>query len=42
MLAKSLIATGTGTALVMAVGTNTAAGAITEKTQKGSEPTLLQ
>jgi hypothetical protein len=26
----------------MAVGTNTVAGVITEKTQKASEPTLLQ
>lgn len=42
MLAKSLIQTGTGRALVLAVGPNTVAGVITEKTQTGNEPTLLQ
>lgn len=42
MLAKSLIQTGVGKALVLAVGPNTNAGIITEKTQKPSEPTLLQ
>lgn len=41
MLAKSLIQTGTGTALVLAVGTNTSAGKITEQTQKENEPTHL-
>lgn len=42
MLAKSLIQTGFGKAVVMAVGPNTVAGVITEKTQQESEPTLLQ
>jgi magnesium-transporting ATPase (P-type) len=42
MLAKSLIQTGTGRALVLAVGPNTVAGVITEKTQTENEPTLLQ
>lgn len=42
MMAKSLICSGFGKALVMAVGPNTVAGVITEKTQKPSEPTLLQ
>ena len=42
MLAKSLIQTGFGKAVVMAVGPNTVAGVITEKTQAESEPTLLQ
>lgn len=42
MLAKSLVATGFGKALVVAVGPRTVAGVITEKTQKENEPTLLQ
>jgi magnesium-transporting ATPase (P-type) len=42
MLAKSLVATGFGKAIVVAVGPKTVAGVITEKTQKASEPTLLQ
>lgn len=42
LLAKSLIVSGTGTAIVMTVGPNTAAGAITEQTQKTNEPTHLQ
>jgi len=42
MLAKSLIKSGTGRALVMAVGPYTVAGVITEKTQAENEPTLLQ
>jgi Ca2+-transporting ATPase len=42
MMAKSLICSGFGTALVVAVGPNTVAGVITEKTQKQTEPTLLQ
>jgi magnesium-transporting ATPase (P-type) len=42
MLAKSLIETGFGRALIVAVGPNTVAGVITLKTQKPSEPTLLQ
>ena len=41
-LAKSLVVSGTGTAVVMAVGPNTAAGKITEQTQKTNEPTHLQ
>jgi Ca2+-transporting ATPase len=41
MLAKSLIQTGTGRALVLAVGPNTVAGVITEKTTAENEPTLL-
>jgi Ca2+ transporting ATPase len=42
MMAKSLICSGFGKALVMAVGPNTVAGVITEKTQRPTEPTLLQ
>ena len=42
MLAKSLCTQGFGKALVLAVGTNTVAGIITESTQKPPEPTLLQ
>jgi Ca2+-transporting ATPase len=42
MLAKSLIQSGTGRALVLAVGPNSVAGVITEKTQTKTEATLLQ
>jgi len=42
MLAKSLVSTGFGKALVVAVGPNAVAGVITEKTQTQSQPTLLQ
>lgn len=42
MMAQSLLATGFGKAIVVAVGPNTVAGVITEKTQSGNEPTLLQ
>jgi magnesium-transporting ATPase (P-type) len=42
MMAKSLICSGFGKAIVVAVGPNTVAGVITEKTQKPAEPTLLQ
>jgi len=42
MMAKSLICSGFGKAVVLAVGTRTVAGVITEKTQKPSEQTLLQ
>ena len=46
MLAKSLISEGSGIALVLAVGPNTVAGIITQKTQEqgkeGSDDTLLQ
>lgn len=42
MMAKSLICSGFGKALVLAVGPNTVAGVITEKTQRATEPTLLQ
>jgi Ca2+ transporting ATPase len=42
MLAKSLVATGFGKAVVLAVGPYTVAGVITEKTQAASQPTLLQ
>jgi Ca2+ transporting ATPase len=42
MLAKSLCTQGFGKALVLAVGTNTVAGVITESTQTAPEPTLLQ
>jgi len=43
MVAKSLVQSGTGRALVIAVGPMTVAGVITEKTQVGGpEPTLLQ
>jgi len=41
MLAKSLITSGFGTALVLSVGPLTVAGIITEKTMSESEPTLL-
>lgn len=42
MMAKSLITSGFGKALVIAVGRNTVSGVITEKTQTENEPTLLQ
>ena len=42
MLAKSLVQSGFGKALVVAVGPNTVAGIISSKTMKPSEPTLLQ
>jgi P-type Ca2+ transporter type 2C len=42
MLAKSLIQNGQGTALVLAVGPNSVAGVITEKTMSDNEPTHLQ
>jgi len=42
MIAKSLISSGIGKAVVLAVGPHTVAGVITEKTQKETEPTLLQ
>lgn len=42
MLAKSLVATGFGKAIVVAVGPKTVAGVITEKTQTQNQPTLLQ
>ena len=43
MMAKSLITSGTGKALVVAVGLKTVAGVITEKTQVSeSDPTQLQ
>jgi len=42
MIAKSLISSGFGKALVVAVGPRTVAGVITEKTMAESEPTLLQ
>jgi len=42
MVAKSLITSGVGTALVVAVGPNTVAGIITEATLREPEPTLLQ
>lgn len=42
LLAKSLVQTGFGTALVLQVGRQTVAGVITEKTQQEPEPTLLQ
>jgi magnesium-transporting ATPase (P-type) len=42
LMAKSLMSTGMCYAIVVAVGPNTVAGVITEKTQKPSEPTLLQ
>lgn len=42
MMAKSLIGSGIGKALVLAVGPNTVAGVITEKTQQAPQPTLLQ
>lgn len=37
MMAKSLVCSGFGKAIVVAVGTRTVAGVITEKTQKGDE-----
>jgi Ca2+ transporting ATPase len=42
MLAKSLVATGFGKAIIVAVGPKTVAGVITEKTLCASQPTLLQ
>lgn len=42
MMAKSLVSTGFGKALVLAVGRNSVAGVITEKTMSEPEPTLLQ
>lgn len=42
MMAKSLCTKGFGTALVVAVGSHTVAGVITEKTQQVPQPTLLQ
>ena len=42
MMAKSLCCSGFGKAIVVAVGTRTVAGVITEKTQKPQEDTLLQ
>lgn len=42
LLAKSLVISGTGTALVITVGPNTAAGKITEQTQTENESTHLQ
>jgi magnesium-transporting ATPase (P-type) len=42
MMAKSFVCSGFGKAMVVAVGTNTVSGVITEKTQKPPEPTLLQ
>ena len=42
MMAKSLIGSGIGKALVVAVGPYTVAGVITEKTQAAPQPTLLQ
>jgi magnesium-transporting ATPase (P-type) len=42
MMAKSLICSGFGKAIIVAVGTRTVAGVITEKTQKPQEETLLQ
>lgn len=39
MLAKSLIVTGTGTGIVVAVGTNTASGKISEKTTEEKDNT---
>lgn len=42
MLCKSLLVSGVGKAIVMAVGGNTVAGVITLQTQKPPEPTLLQ
>jgi len=41
MLAKSLVQTGVGKALVLCVGYKTQAGLIAEKSQAGSSPTLL-
>ena len=42
LMAKSLICSGFGKAIVVAVGTRTVAGVITTKTQKSAEDTLLQ
>lgn len=42
MLAKSLVQSGTGRALILAVGPQSVAGVITEKTQTKTEATLLQ
>jgi Ca2+ transporting ATPase len=42
MMAKSLVSTGFGKALVLAVGPNTVSGVITEKSQAPPQPTLLQ
>jgi len=42
MMAKSLVASGHGKAMVLAVGKHTVAGVITEKTQQAAEPTVLQ
>jgi len=42
LMAKSLINSGQGKAIVVAVGTRTVAGVITTKTQKPAEDTLLQ
>mgnify|MGYP001006245609 CR=1 FL=1 len=42
MLAKSLVATGFGKAMVITVGPATNAGVITLETQKPTKPTLLQ
>jgi len=41
-MAKSLVETGFGKALVVAVGENSISGSITKKTQKVQGPTLLQ
>lgn len=41
MIAKSLVEGGVGKAIVMAVGTSTVSGVITEKVQTEPEPTLL-
>mmetsp|Transcript_27325 Transcript_27325/g.41551 ORF Transcript_27325/g.41551 Transcript_27325/m.41551 type:complete len:546 (+) Transcript_27325:1005-2642(+) len=42
LLAKSVVASGQGRALVVGVGPNTVAGVITEKTRMENEPTPLQ
>jgi len=42
LLAKSLVGSGSGKAIVMAVGIKTVSGVITEKTQAESSPTHLQ
>ena len=42
MIAKSLITTGVGKAIVLAVGPQTVAGVITLKTQTAAEQTQLQ
>jgi len=42
MMAKSLVTSGVGKAVVVAVGPHSVAGVITEKTQQASEPTVLQ